>query len=194
MRSLILFLFAALLFAGCSQVTDVNSPNQQAKSEFLKLNVTPQSAVEWTFGASKLIDGSKGGFVSFNKNYTSESGRRISLDVMVTIPVGAFSGKQVIGFTIDSETGVLDFSPSPMSFDIPLTLDYSIQGVDLSNSNMKSLDFYYLNGNKLSKVTYESKFVDQSSGTLQVNAAQIYHFSRYGWGTIVDPDPIDVSL
>lgn len=194
MKSLLLLVLAAALFTGCSKVVDINNPTQQDKHEFLKLNLAPESGVEWIMGAGKYIDGSKGGFVSFSKNYISEAGRRISVNLLLTVPAGAYNGKTTVGFTMDSETGVLDFYPTPMSFNIPLKLDYTISGVDLSNVNCNLIDFYYLDSNKYVKVNYSSISVDQATGTLTVNDALLDHFSRYGWGTIVDPtDPSVVT-
>lgn len=187
MKLFIITIFAALLLAGCTKVSDISGPTQQTKPEFLKLNISQAEKTEGIFTTDATIDGSVGGEVNFYKTYYS-NGNKMTLEVELNVPAGAYSGIKNIGYKIDNATGTLDFFPS-MSFENPLTLNYKIEGVDLSNYSKSTLiDFFYLDGDNYVLTQYGSKKVNIKKGILEVNNALLTHFSRYGWATLDGAD------
>lgn len=190
MKFLFLSILSALILAGCSKQLNINEPEKQVTREWLKVNIVPEQGVETEFTTSKEIDGAVGGQITFEKSYFV-SNNKVTVDVDLVIPAGAFSGVKTISYTINTGDATINFSPK-MAFDIDLNLDYKLSGLDLSAyDNPDLIDFVYLKNSSFVLTSYTSKRVDLRKGLLQVNGAKISHFSRYGWATITDPDPTD---
>jgi hypothetical protein len=66
-----------------------------------------------------------------------------------------------------------------------LTLDITFTGVDLTGYNPTQLCFAYLDGqNNIVPAQCDYINVNVAHGRLEVDGAQLTHFSRYGWSTI----------
>jgi hypothetical protein len=172
-------ILAAFILAGCAKENTIMGPptqQTQSKSEWIKVSTTTASlAVENSYTASKNIDGSKGGTISLSqKNVTAQ----------LSIPKGAFSGTQVISYTVNTATASIDLSPSPQSFQKDLSLDLTLKGVDLSGYKSSQLCFAYLDGTNIVPTTSGQVNVNTKQGLLSIIGCQISHFSRYGWSNI----------
>ena len=192
MKYLLLFpILAIFILAGCAKENSIMGPQSstnQSTSQWIKIIHSPSLSVENTYTASKSIDGSKGGTVELTKIF-KDDGKWALVTAKLTIPKGAFSGTQVISYTVNTETASINFSPSAVNFDKNLSLDLVFTGVNISGYNTSELAFAYLDGNYIvpAKFTYANANIAQ--GLLMVLGAQIDHFSRYGWSTI-DGSPI----
>lgn len=189
MKYLFISILAAFILTGCSKQLNINEPENQVNREWLKVNIEPSLKVENTFTVSKVITGAVGGQLLLSEIYFISNGDRVTVDIDLTIPAGAFKGVKTISYSINTDNGTIDFLPK-MSFDTDLNLDYKLTGIDLSEyTDPNIIDFVYLKNNSFILTSYVSKKVDLRRGILQVEDAKISHFSRYGWATIVEPEP-----
>ena len=183
-------ILAVFILAGCAKENSIMGPQSQtqSKSQWIKINHTPSLSVENTYSVSKSIDGSKGGDLSIAQIFKND-GNWALVTAKVTIPKGAFSGTQVISYTVNTETAGIDFSPSGMTFNKPLNLDMVFTGINISGYKGTTLTFSYLDGSTIvpARFTYVNASIAQ--GLLAVFGAQINHFSRYAWSTL-DGTPI----
>ena len=193
MKYFLLFpILAIFILAGCAKENSIMGPQSstnQSTSQWIKIIHSPSLSVENTYTASKSIDGSKGGTVELTKVF-KDDGNWALVTAKLTIPKGAYSGTQVISYTVNTETAGIDFSPSATpSFNKNLSLDLTFTGVNISGYKASDLAFAYLDGNYIvpAKFTYANANI--AKGLLVVLGAQISHFSRYGWSTI-DGNPI----
>ena len=192
---LVVPILAAFILAGCAKEnTIVGPPSQQtqAKREWIKINTTGSIAVENTFTASKSIDGSKGGTIVLSQIFKN-NGSWALVTAKLSIPKNAFSGTQLISYTVNTENASIDFMPSPQSFQKNLSLDLTFTGVNLAGYDASKLVFAYLDGSTIvpAKFTYANANIAQ--GLLVVLGAQLSHFSRFGWSTLDGgiPAPLD---
>ena len=79
---------------------------------------------------------------------------------------------------------MVDFFPSPTTFNVPLLLDLTYEGVNLNGIDEEDIDFYYIDGNSVDfiQINKGSKECDSQLGKLSVVNAVVGHFSRFGWG------------
>jgi hypothetical protein len=185
---ILLPILAIFIFAGCSKQNSVTGPQStqsMSKRQWIKLSAPSSLLVENTYSASKSIDGNKGGTVELSQSFQN-NGNWALVTAKLTIPKGAFSGTQVISYTVNTETAGIDFSPA-LNFDKSLSLDLVFTGVDLSGyNNTSDLKFAYLDGNTVVPAAFTYVNANIAQGLLIVIGAQINHFSRYGWSTLDD--------
>lgn len=192
---LVVPILAAFILAGCAKEnTIVGPPSQQtqAKREWIKINTAGSIAVENTFTASKSIDGSKGGTIVLSQIFKN-NGSWALVTAKLSIPKNAFSGTQLISYTVNTENASIDFSPSPQSFQKNLSLDLTFTGVNLAGYDASKLVFAYLDGSTIvpAKFTYANANIAQ--GLLVVLGAQLSHFSRFGWSTLDGGTPAPIE-
>jgi hypothetical protein len=83
--------------------------------------------------------------------------------------------------SIDDEFGTATFSPSG-TFSKPVIYNLTIMGLDLSNVNPSKVKFVYFSADgKYYQPKYKHLFVEKQSGKLQINDAELPHFSRFGF-------------
>lgn len=135
------------------------------------------------------IDGSTGGNLNLNQFFTFKNdGKLVTLNVTLHFSSDAFEGDDDIYMIVDPDDFSISFYPPIEKFNSSVTLDATIEGIDLSKlgSNSGNVKFVYfpddarlpvqvINNNG---VTLESK-----TATVSVKGAQLMHFSRYGWAT-----------
>ena len=183
---LVVPILAAFILAGCARENSIVGPpsqqQTQAKREWIKINTTASTAVENSYTASKSIDGSKGGTVELTQVFQN-NGNWALVTAKLSIPKGAFSGTQVISYTVNTVSASIDFSPSPQSFQKNLSLDLTFTGVNLAGYDASKLVFSYLDGNTIVPAAFTYVNANIAQGLLVVIGAQISHFSRFGWST-----------
>jgi hypothetical protein len=182
-------ILALFILAGCSKENSVVAPQSsqaQSQRQWIKINHSSSLSVENTYTAAQSIDGKKGGTVELSQTFRN-NGSWALVTAKLTIPKGAFSGTQVISFTVNTETAGIDFSPNAISFNKDLNLDLVFTGVDISGYDASKLKFAYLDGNTIVPARFTYVNANIAQGLLVVLGAQINHFSRYGWSTLDDP-------
>ncbi|MBU1680036.1 MAG: hypothetical protein KKD86_14495 [Bacteroidetes bacterium] len=178
-KALALLAVASLLFFGCAENSSVVGPEQSSSSEVVKLSSQStgkyQNNIQSDYSVSELIDGAEGGKIKFSFDDDDIKGD-------LKIPGGAFDSEQEITITISSSEAVIDFGPSPFSFNKNLEFSITYKGVELNPSDEKNLKFVYFDGNgQQTDVDYEKIKVDVRKGELGIKGAKLEHFSRYGF-------------
>ena len=192
---LVITIFAAIILSSCSKESSIVGPQTQksAKNEWIKLGHSSSLSTENTFTASKSIDGSKGGSIALSQSYINGNGKWALVTASLNIPKGAFTGTQVISYTVNTDCAGVEFFPTPLSFSKNLSLDIVFTGVDISGYDPNHLGFAYLDGTQVLPARFVYTNANIANGLLVVLGAQITHFSRYGWATIDGPLPLPIE-
>ena len=187
-RFILIPILAIFILAGCAKENTIMGPKSspiQSNSKWIKISHSKSLSVENIYSASKSIDGSKGGTVELSQVFNND-GNWALVTAKLTVPKGAYSGSQVISFTVNTESAGIEFSPTTPNFDKNLSLDLVFTGVNLSGYDVTKLAFAYLDNNSIVPATFTYVNANIAQGLLVVYGAQISHFSRYGWSTIDD--------
>jgi hypothetical protein len=184
-KILTLSLFSALLFFGCNQETDVYSPIKQVNHSYQMIKLPPKAglSVENTFSVTETIDGDEGGTIKIKESYLARNGKTVKIDGKLKVKKLSFTGVVDITMTIDDVFAAVSFTPA-MVFSEPAELKLKFEGIELENLHFLSgeYEFVYISDNwDIEPVNYNSMQVEESKGKLQVNKADINHFSRFGW-------------
>ena len=187
-KLLILLSIVGMLLAGCTDVK-LNNVNQPEKGAYKLVPIPGRTELssEAVYTTTSSIDGSVGGTMTINASYMGDNGLPVTLNVLMTIPAGAFSGVRTITLTADDQYAALACSPS-MVFDKNLLLDFSYTGLNLKTVDLPKAKngFYFISDSGILESIPSSGFlIDKKSGSLSVTGAQIPHFSRFGWATII---------
>ena len=180
MKAIILNLFIAvgLFLGGCSDQSSLTGPSQQnpQSSTFIDLGT---KSLQKTISISKTINGNTGGQINIVGSFDNG---QIQVNGTLTVPAGAYSGNQTITVYMDGQYAVLDFGPSPFTFNIPLNFTMEITGLKLTG-NTKNIRFVYIadDGSVTPVEMNGTTVADKKGKVLSVTDAQIPHFSRYGW-------------
>jgi len=179
MKSIILSFFIAvgLFFAGCSEQSSINSPQQDSQLSLVKMS--DGNSLHKTISVSKTINGNIGGSLDIVGSFDLGI---IQVNGTLTVPPGAYQGNQTITAYMDGVYAVIDFGPSPFIFDIPLNFTMEITGVKLTG-NVNAIKFVYIapDGTMQPVELNGTTEADRKGNMLSVYDAQLPHFSRYGW-------------
>jgi hypothetical protein len=155
---------------------------------FIPINLPP--SVIPNLEASEVIDGQSGGFIEIYFEYhgggdddddDDDGGSKIILYARLDILPKAFEGSEEISMILNNEIGTISFYPH-MVFKRPVHLDVMYSGIDLSGINPNSVDFIFQNyDGTTEQVEFDSIEMDESTGTIELDDAELTHFSRYGF-------------
>ena len=185
MRNLIIFTtLLTLIVFGCNQDPEITSPsssstNSSIEKQWITLSDNGGLSIEETFTKTKKnASGDRGWNITFD--HTFSSGIRVMGDL--ECPENAYDGRLTFSFTLNDNETVIDFDPSPFSFDIPVEYTIIYEGLDLTGVNPEDVDFYYVSpSGELVKAEYDRLEVNIATGRLFVLDAKLPHFSRYGF-------------
>lgn len=177
MKSIILsfFIVVGLFFAGCSEQSSINSPQQDSQLSFVKMS---DNSLHKPVTVTKNINGTVGGVVDMAGSFDGV----VNVNATLTVPAGAFQGRMDITLFMEGTLAVIDFGPTPFTFDIPLNFSMTISGLTLNGAD-KKLQFVYIapDGSLQPIELNGTTQVNHIGDVLSVTNAQIPHFSRYGW-------------
>ena len=181
MKAIILNLFIAvgLFLGGCSDQSSLTGPSQQGPQSSSTLIKLGTKILQKAISISKTINGSNGGQIDIVGSFDDG---QIQVNGTLTVPAGAYTGDQTITVLMEGTYAVLDFGPSPFTFDIPLNFTMEITGLKIKGST-KNIQFVYISSDgSVSPVEMNGTTVAAPNGkSLSVYDAQLPHFSRYGW-------------
>ena len=183
MKAIILNLFIAvgLFLGGWSDQSSINGPQQDPQSSSTLINLGVKS-LHKPISIEKTINGNTGGSIDIIGSFDDGL---IQVNGTLTVPAGAYVGNQTITVYMEGTYAVLDFGPSPFTFDIPLNFTMEITGVDLTGINPHNIVFGYIaDDGSVTPITLASMgntARNKQKGILAVYDAQLPHFSRYGW-------------
>jgi len=181
MKKLFILLLIGIFLSACSEKNSLNEPTVSSEISFVKMPASSQIAKTVVF--SKIINGTAGGQIYFYHSYTAADGKCVQISGSLEVPAGAFTGEKEISLNLDDEYAMIDFSPSPYQFNIPLKLNLQYKGLNLSGVNSGTINFYYISddGAAAELIKAQSRIFNLSSGTLGIIKAELNHFSRFGW-------------
>jgi hypothetical protein len=130
---------------------------------------------------TKLIEQDKDAKIEAKFQYVSTNGNQVSLNAEMKIRRGSVPAGTTITMWFDHLTGRVNFTPHGLQFQEPALLDVKVENI---NSFVESgLEFVYVNADgTYEPQIYNSMSVDGSRGRVQMNDAQINHFSQYAFG------------
>jgi hypothetical protein len=129
---------------------------------------------------SKVINGTSGGILKIYFVHRDEK-ISVTIDAVLTIPPGAFSGSKRIWMVLNNEFGTIWFYPH-LVFDVPVQFDIQYRGINLLGINSGTIDFIFQSDDgTIEQVNYNSLDVLQDTGYLTLKGGMLNHFSRYGW-------------
>lgn len=168
--------------SACSEKSLLNEPESKSEVSFLQIPAASERLAK-TVEFSSVIDGSIGGQIYINHSYVTSDGKSVQISGSLEIPAQAFTGIKNICISLDDEYALINFSPSPYQFSLPLKLNLQYRGVNLDGIDDDKTNFYYVNdeGNKFELIKTQSKIFNRFSGTIGIIKAEINHFSRFGW-------------
>jgi hypothetical protein len=174
-----------LFFFGCDQGSDLISPLSESPTKQLKLISIPAPSgglsVETLVTKYKEIDGDDGGEFTANFSYSGGPFGTVIVESELDFDSDAFEGERLISQTLDTDFAAMKFGPSMQFYD-DIGLDLVITGLDLSGIDPNTLDFVYINEDgTIEHVEYDDIIVNVSTGTIEVDDAELTHFSRYGF-------------
>jgi len=182
---LTLSLASLLFFFGCDQGSDLLAPESDTPTQQFKLIPIPTPtgglSIETFVTKYKEIDGDDGGEFEANFSYDGGPFGTVTVESELDFDSDAFEGTKVISQTLDTDYAALEYGPSMQFYD-DVELDLVITGLDLSGIDPNTVDFVYVNDDgTIEHVEYDDIDIDVSTGTIEVDDAELTHFSRYGF-------------
>ena len=179
-------LFSAMLLIGCADDSSLlNSPetqfNQQSNSpNWVKLptDLGQGFSVETEYSAEKLIKGKDGGTIKLNvkiKRPGHEFGDYV-IKAKVKVAKHSFPDDEDWLFTItmDPDNAYLNITPSPNTLYKHIKIDWEIKGIDVSDIDPDTFDFFYIADNNEMLETSKNKItVDYNKHKIKVKKARI---------------------
>jgi hypothetical protein len=173
----------SILFAGCMSdnlISESPSPVDGSKLVWLTVSDNQSMKTETEVVISKTINGNSGGKITIN-----EVIGKTEVTGTLTVPAGGYPGNQNITIKLNDTWLYQVYTPSPFLFRNPLILNLTYKNVDLSDTDAKSVGFYFLSENgTYYKADYDSIIYDPLNQTIGIVGAKIPHFSRWGWAKI----------
>ncbi|MCH7774419.1 MAG: hypothetical protein IH784_08450 [Bacteroidetes bacterium] len=186
MKTLLSFSLLLVLLFGCmddsSNLTspDVQINPQSTSPNWVKLPGVPGQGFDFETGysTSKLIKGKKGGHIKLNvkiKRLGHEFGDFV-VKAKVKVDKHSFPDNEERLFTInmDPYNAFLKISPSPNTLYKHIKVDWEIKGIDVSDINPDTFNFFYVGDNNEMLETSKAKLtVDYIRHKIKVKKAVI---------------------
>jgi uncharacterized lipoprotein NlpE involved in copper resistance len=177
------FLMMVFYLVGCSNDSMVNpiSTTNQKNYKLIQLPNKTRLETNTIYSVTEEICGDKGGTLNIQDCYAGGSYGKVTKNITVTFPEGAFKGTQKISMTVDDYNCTVDFYPS-MSFFKSAIVNATYTGIDLKQIDASALKFVYLRDDgTYETLVYDGIVLDYSTGTITAKNVKINHFSRYGF-------------
>ncbi len=180
-------LLSALLLVGCTEDSSfLTSPD----SEFTQQSTSPNwiklpadlgqgFGVETGYSAEKLIKGKDGGEIKLNvkiHQHGNEFGDHFEIKAKVKVEKHSFPDNEERLFTItmDAENAFLNITPSPNTLYKHIIVDWEIKGLDVSDINPETFNFFYVgDSNEMLETSKEELTVDYIRHKIKVKKAVI---------------------
>jgi hypothetical protein len=182
---LTLGLASLMLFLGCEQVSEPTLPENHSANQQLNLISIPAPdgglSVETLLTKYKEIDGDDGGEFRATFSYSGGPFGTVTVVSELDFDEDAFEEEEWISQTLDTDYAAMKFGP-PMQFEEDVELNLVITGLDLTGVDPNTVKFVYIDEDgTVEYVNYDWINVNVSTGTIEVDDADLTHFSRYGF-------------
>jgi glycerophosphoryl diester phosphodiesterase len=195
-------LFSTILLIGCANdSTDLTAPDSQITQKSTSPNWVKlpgdkgqNFSVESEYSAQKLITGKDGGVIKLNvkiKRPGHEFGDFI-VKSKVKVKKHSFpdNEERLFTITLDPNNAYINITPSPNTLDKHIKVSWMIKGIDVSDINPNTFDFFYVgDNNEMLETSKEELTVDYDKHKIKVKRAKIHPItsknspggSRYGF-------------
>ncbi len=183
---LVAALFTALIIFGCADnSSDLTSPdaqiNQQSNSpNWVKLpsGLGQGFGVETEYSASKLILGKDGGEIKLKFKILRPGHEFGDYEIKAKVKVAKHSfpddEDRLFTITMDPDNAYLNITPSPNTLYKHITIDWEIKGIDVSNIDPDTFDFFYIaDNNEMLETSKNMITVDYNKHKIKVKKAVI---------------------
>ncbi len=174
---------------GCTDESNMLSPvdstinNNEVVSNpnWITLPDDVNKALKKDITVGKTIYGDQESLLEINTGYAGGPFGWISITANARFQRYSFTGQRYVTMSINDDFGTASFSPSG-TWVKPVIYNLTIMGIDLSNVDPSKVTFVYMapDGNYY-KAKYKSIYVEKQSGKLQIQNAELPHFSRWGF-------------
>ena len=138
-------------------------------------------STEGEISISQLVKGNEETLMEINTGYQVSKNKWIQITANARFQRNSFPGQRYITMSINDQYGTATFSPSG-TFSKPVIYNLTIMGLDLSAVNANNVKFvYFAPDGKYYQPKYRQLLVEKQSGKLQINDAELPHFSRFGF-------------
>jgi len=151
-------------------------------------------SVESEYSEQKLIKGKDGGVIKLNVRIERPGHEFGDFVVKAKVKVKKHSfpdnEEKLFIITLDPNNAYINISPSPSTLDKHIKVSWMIKGIDVSNINPNTFDFYYVGDNEeMLETSKEELTVDYNRHKIKVKSAKIHPTnsknspggSRYGF-------------
>ncbi len=184
--TLIILVYSALLLVGCS---DESSFLTAPDSEFTQQSTTPNwiklstdlgqgFGVETEYSAEKLIKGKDGGEIKLNVKIKRPGHEFGDFEIKAKVKVEKHSfpdnEERLFTITMDAEYAYLNICPSPNTLYKHITVDFEIKGIDVSDINPDTFNFFFIgDSNEMLETSKNDLKVDYNKHKIKVKKAVI---------------------
>jgi len=179
--------FFALLLLGCSDdstfptSTDLIFTQQLNTPNWVKLpaDLGGGFGVESEYSAQKLITGKNGGHIKLQFKIERPGHELGDFEIKANVKVQKHSfpddEERLFTITMDQENAFLNISPSPNTLFKHVIIDWEIKGIDVSDIDPDTFDFYYIGDNNEMLETAKHKLkVDYHKNKIELKKGIIY--------------------
>ena len=195
-------LFSTILLIGCADdSSNLTSPDSQITQQSTSPNWVElpgdkgqDFSVESEYSAQKLIKGEDGGVIKLFVRIRRPGHEFGNLVFRARVKVKKHSfpddEERLFTITMDPNNAYLNISPSPNTLDKHIKVSWMIKGIDVSNINPNTFNFFYVGDNaEMLETSNEELIVDYNKHKIKVKRAKIHPItskntpggSRYGF-------------
>jgi hypothetical protein len=185
-----LYLLLLVLLFGVSSCSDSVSPTNDtdlnystykgSEPNWIKLSIAEKNSISKIFTVSKEIKHDRNMNLEMKQEYESTEFGKLKVKIQLQFEEGCIDEDKEFTMSFDTETGVVTILPH-IVFNIPVEIDYSIEGQELAEGDEDLIDFVYLGDDG----SYES--IERLKLQVRVDKGEIFllkgkleHLSRFG--------------
>jgi hypothetical protein len=186
-NTLTALLLLTLLLVGCmNDSSDLTSPDSQITQQSTSpnwVNLPPDLGqgfgVETEYSAEKLIKGEDGGVINLFVRIRRPGHEFGNFVFRARVKVRKHSfpddEERLFTITMDPDNAYLNISPSPNILDKHIKVSWMIKGIDVSNINPDTFNFFYVgDSNEMLETSNEELIVDYNRHKIKVRGAKIH--------------------
>ena len=187
MKTLIsLAILVVLLLAGCM---DDSSNLTSSDAQITRLSTSPNwvklpgdkgkdFSIESEYSAQKLISGEDGGVINLNFKIKRPGHKFGDFEINTSVQVEEHSfsdnEERLFTITLNPNNAFLNISPSPNTLFKHVKVDWEIKGIDVSDINTDTFNFFYVgDGNEMMETSKDELTVDYKKHKIEVKKAII---------------------
>ena len=184
--SLIVLILAVLILVGW---THKSSDLTSSETQITKLSTSPNwvklpgdkgkdFSVGSKFSAQKLINGEDGGVINLNIKIKRPGHKFGDFEIQTSVQVEEHSfpdnEERLFTITLNPNNTFLNISPSPNTLFKHVKVDWEIKGIDVSDINTDTFNFFYVgDGNEMMETSKDELTVDYNEHKIKVKNAII---------------------